>query len=141
MRDKQSAYTETSDDESCLPYADRDQAADVLSGALSHLAGRDAVVLAIPRGAVPMRAALGWARRRRPAKLVCAVPVADAESLASLADLADEIVCPRPSRALFSISQFYLRFPQVSDEEVLSALTAHPSGRSSSKRDVSDPVP
>ena len=240
MRAKQSGHAEAYDEESCLPYADRDQAADVLSLALKHLAGREAVVLAIPRGAVPMgarlaerlgatldvvpvrklgapgqpelaigavdgdgvvvytpglesladsawltdetrrqrallserfqryravrpaedlssrivlvlddglatgatmRAALGWARRRRPATLVCAVPVADAESLASLADLADEIVCPRPTRALFSISQFYLRFPQVSDEEVITALAAQPSGRSSSKRVDSDPGP
>jgi predicted phosphoribosyltransferase len=88
-----------------------------------------------------MRAALGWAQRRSPAWLVCAVPIAESESLAALVGLADEVVCPRRSRALFSISQFYLRFPQVSDEEVLAALAAHASGRSSSKRDDSATIP
>jgi putative phosphoribosyl transferase len=88
-----------------------------------------------------MRAALGWARRRGPAWLVCAVPIAESESLAALVGLADEVVCPRRSRALFSISQFYLRFPQVSDEEVLATLAAHASGRSSSKRDDSATIP
>lgn len=228
------------DDEACAPYADRIEAAEVLSAALAHLKGRDALVLAIPRGAVPMgarlaerldaaldlvpvrklgapgqpefaigavdgdgvvvqmpglesladaawlseeterqrarlterfqryravrpaqnlearcvivvddglatgatmRAALGWVRRRRPARLVCAVPIAELESLAALNDLADEIVCPRRSRMLFSISQFYLRFPQVTDEEVLAALAAQPNGRSSSKREDSATVP
>lgn len=228
------------DDEACAPYADRVEAAEALSAALAHLKGRDALVLAIPRGAVPMgarlaerldaaldlvpvrklgapgqpefaigavdgdgvvvqmpglesladaawlseeterqrarlterfqryravrpaqnlearcvivvddglatgatmRAALGWVRRRRPARLVCAVPIAELESLAALTDLADEIVCPRRSRMLFSISQFYLRFPQVTDEEVLAALAAQPNGRSSSKREDSATVP
>ena len=228
------------DDEACAPYADRVEAAEALSAALAHLKGRDALVLAIPRGAVPMgarlaerldaaldlvpvrklgapgqpefaigavdgdgvvvqmpglesladaawlseetkrqrarlterfqryravrpaqnlearcvivvddglatgatmRAALGWVRRRRPARLVCAVPIAELESLAALNDLADEIVCPRRSRMLFSISQFYLRFPQVTDEEVLAALAAQPNGRSSSKREDSATVP
>lgn len=228
------------DDEPCAPYADRTEAADVLAAALAHLKGRGALVLAIPRGAVPMgarlarrldaaldlvpvrklgapgqaefaigavdgdgvvvktpgfessadaawmseetrrqrarlaerfqryravrpaedlaarhvivvddglatgatmRAALGWVRRRGPAWLVCAVPIAEPESLAALVGLADEVVCPRRSRALFSISQFYLRFPQVSDEEVLAALAAYASGRSSSKRDDSATIP
>lgn len=228
------------DDEACAPYADRVEAAEALSAALAHLKGRDALVLAIPRGAVPMgarlaerldaaldlvpvrklgapgqpefaigavdgdgvvvqmpglesladaawlseeterqrarlterfqryravrpaqnlearcvivvddglatgatmRAALGWVRRRRPARLVCAVPIAELESLAALNDLADEIVCPRRSRMLFSISQFYLRFPQVTDEEVLAALAAQPNGRSSSNREDSATVP
>lgn len=81
-----------------------------------------------------MRAALGWVRRRAPSWLVCAVPVAEAESLDALAGLADEIVCPKRTRALFAVSQFYLRFPQVEDDEVIAALAAQPSGRSSSKR-------
>lgn len=239
-RASESGDSAASDDEPGAPYADRTEAADVLAAALSHLKGRGALVLAIPRGAVPMgarlarrldaaldlvpvrklgapgqpevaigavdgdgvvvttpglessadaawlseetrrqrarlaerfqryravrpaedlaarrvivvddglatgatmRAALGWVRRRGPAWLVCAVPIAESESLAALVGLADEVVCPRRSRALFSISQFYLRFPQVSDEEVLAALAAHASGRSSSKRDDSATIP
>jgi len=72
---------------------------------------------------------------------VCAVPVAELESLNALGLLADETVCPMRTRELFSISQFYLRFPQVSDDEVLAALASQPSGRSSSKRDASTATP
>lgn len=231
---------EVADDESCLPYADRAEAADVLALALAHHAGSRALVLAIPRGAVPMgarlasrlgaeldlvpvrkigapdqpelaigavdgdgvvvhapglesladaawlqeevarqralieqrfrryravwpevdpkarrvivvddglatgatmRAALGWVRRRGPAWLVCAVPVSESASLAALVPLADEVISPRRSQALFAISQFYLRFPQVDDAEVLAALAGQASGRSSSKRDEPSVTP
>lgn len=115
-----------------------------------YRAGRPAIELASRRVIVvddglatgaTMRAALGWVRRRRPAWLTCAVPVAQTESLQALASLADEIVCPRRSRSLFSISQFYLRFPQVDDDEVQTLLATQASGRSSSKRDNSPAVP
>jgi putative phosphoribosyl transferase len=71
-----------------------------------------------------MRAALRAIRRRRPAALVLAVPVAAADTLASLSEEADRVVClaqPSPFRA---VGLHYDDFHQVEDDEVLDALQA-----------------
>jgi putative phosphoribosyl transferase len=69
-----------------------------------------------------MRAALRALRRRRPARLVLAVPVAPHDTVEMLRSEVDEIVClaePFPFRA---IGLHYDDFHQVSDNEVLAAL-------------------
>jgi putative phosphoribosyl transferase len=74
-----------------------------------------------------MRAALRAIRRRRPAALVLAVPVAAADTLASLSEEADRVVClaqPSPFRA---VGLHYDDFHQVEDDEVLDALQAAPT--------------
>lgn len=97
--------------------------------------GRIAIVVddGLATGAT-MRAALAWVRRRHPAWLVCAVPTADAVALEGIAAQADERVCPRINKGMFAVSEAYLRFPQVDDDEVIRTLSAHVSGRSSSNR-------
>lgn len=69
-----------------------------------------------------MVAALHSLRQRRPARLVCAVPVASAEALALVRPLADEVVCLQVPRHFQTVGQFYRDFPQVEDEEVLALL-------------------
>jgi putative phosphoribosyl transferase len=69
-----------------------------------------------------MRAALRALRRRRPARLVLAVPVAPHDTLEALRAEVDDIVClaePAPFRA---IGLHYLDFAQLEDDEVLAAL-------------------
>jgi putative phosphoribosyl transferase len=64
-------------------------------------------------------------RQLRPAKIVVAVPVAPAPVSKRLAYEVDEMVCvatPEPFRA---VGQFYDRFPQVEDEEVVELLARH----------------
>ncbi len=71
-----------------------------------------------------MRAALRALRRRRPARLVLAVPVAAADTLAVLRHEVDQVVClaqPEPFRA---VGLHYEDFEQVSDDEVIAALNA-----------------
>ncbi|MFO1271910.1 MAG: phosphoribosyltransferase family protein [Rubrivivax sp.] len=71
-----------------------------------------------------MRAALLALRRRRPAHLVLAVPVAPHDALVVLGREADLVVClaePEPFRA---VGQHYADFHQVGDEEVIAALGA-----------------
>ena len=69
-----------------------------------------------------VRAALKALRRGHPARLVLAVPVAPADTIASLRSEVDDIVClsqPYPFRA---IGDHYADFHQLSDDEVLAAL-------------------
>ncbi|MGE5408316.1 MAG: phosphoribosyltransferase [Syntrophothermus sp.] len=67
-------------------------------------------------------AALRAARHQRPRRLVLAVPVCSPDALQRLEAEADEVVCLRAPGNLRSVSQSYLDFSQVSDEEVLDAL-------------------
>jgi putative phosphoribosyl transferase len=71
-----------------------------------------------------VRAALIALRRRGPARLVLAVPVAPHDTLTRLAREVDKIVClaePVPFRA---IGLHYRDFEQLSDEAVITALDA-----------------
>jgi predicted phosphoribosyltransferase len=65
-----------------------------------------------------MIAALHTVRARHPARLICAVPVAAAESLEKVKLLADEVVCPMIPPNFMSVGQFYRNFAQVEDDEV-----------------------
>jgi putative phosphoribosyl transferase len=73
-----------------------------------------------------MIAALHAARSRKPARLVCAVPVAASESLARVGPYADEVVCPHARADFSAVSQFYGYFPQVEDSEVIALLGSSP---------------
>lgn len=71
-----------------------------------------------------VRAALKALRRRNPARLILAVPVAPSDTLAQLRSEVDDLVClaePFPFRA---IGLHYRDFHQVGDDEVLAALAA-----------------
>ena len=86
-------------------------------------AGRVAIVIddGLATGAT-MIAALHSVRTRKPAKLVCAVPVASMESLAMVEPMADEVVCLAAPPGFSAVGQFYRRFDQVSDDEVVALL-------------------
>jgi putative phosphoribosyl transferase len=71
-----------------------------------------------------VRAALEALRRRGPARIVLAVPVAPADTLAELASEVDEIVCLATPEPFHAIGCHYRDFHQVSDAEVLAALDA-----------------
>lgn len=88
-------------------------------------AGRTVIVVddGLATGAT-MIAALHSVRARRPARLVCAVPVASPDSLEQVRPYADEIVCLQAPAGFAAVGQFYRSFPQVEDEEVAALL--HP---------------
>ena len=87
------------------------------------LKGRIAVVTddGIATGAT-MQAALWAARQENPCTLVTAVPVASEEALQRVAPVADSTVCLRQPPNFFAVGQFYMRFYQVQDEDVLHIL-------------------
>lgn len=71
-----------------------------------------------------VRAALQALRRRQPGRLVLAVPVAPADTVARLRAEVDELVClatPEPFRA---VGLHYRDFHQVEDDEVVASLDA-----------------
>jgi len=69
-----------------------------------------------------MIAALHAARAKQPQLLVCAVPVAAAESLERVRPYADEMVCLDAPEQFYAVGQFYGEFHQVEDEEVVALL-------------------
>ncbi len=86
-------------------------------------AGRVVIVIddGLATGAT-MIAALHAVRARKPATLVCAIPVASGESLVRIGTLADEIVCLETPVGFHAVGQFYLAFDQVSDDTVTRVL-------------------
>jgi putative phosphoribosyl transferase len=85
-----------------------------------------------------MRAALHALRQQHPAALVAAVPVAAPDSLQSLEDLADDVVCLHAPAHFRAVGAFYEDFHPVDDTEVLRLLSA-PS-RSAAGLPVAEPV-
>lgn len=69
-----------------------------------------------------MISALHGLRARKPAKLICAVPVAPPDTLKKVAQMADEVICLAAPIYFQAVGQFYSRFPQVEDEEVIELL-------------------
>lgn len=69
-----------------------------------------------------MIAALHALRAKQPKKLICAVPVAPADTLEKIKPFADETVCLSVPPVFYAVGQFYADFPQISDEEVVELL-------------------
>lgn len=97
-----------------------------------HSTLKDRVVIVADDGlatGMTMLAAVEAVRKQSPAELVVAVPVAATDSLARVGLLADRIACVFSTPGLGSIGQYYLRFDQLSDEDVLDTLTAFDAKR------------
>jgi len=90
------------------------------------VAGKTAIVVddGVATG-VTDTAALRSIRRRRPRRLVLAVPVCPPDSAGRLRDEADEVLCLLTPSLLYGVGQWYRDFSQVSDREVISALGGH----------------
>jgi putative phosphoribosyl transferase len=87
------------------------------------VSGRTVIVIddGLATGAT-MRAAVSAIRKHQPARLVAAVPVGAADSVAQLRDLVDEVVCAWMPEHFMAVGQAYEHFDQTSDEEVCRLL-------------------
>ncbi len=94
------------------------------------LAGKVAIVIddGVATGGTAI-AAIRWARAQGAARVVLAVPVAPGGSLAHLRREADDVVALAAPEPFFAVGEWYRRFDQTGDEEVVAAL-----GRAASER-------
>lgn len=69
-----------------------------------------------------MLAAIRSVRARKPRKLVVAIGVAPAQSLAQIEAEADEVVCLSAPEEFRAVGQFFRDFSEVTDDMVVSAL-------------------
>lgn len=86
-------------------------------------AGRIVIVVddGLATGAT-MISALHALRAKKPARLICAVPVAPPDTLEKIRGYADEVVCLQAPPFFQAVGQFYADFPQVDDSEVEAIL-------------------
>ena len=86
-------------------------------------AGRIVIVIddGLATGAT-MISALHGLRSRKPARLICAIPVSPPETLRKIQPLADQVVCLDTPDNFRAVGQFYVNFPQVEDDEVIKIL-------------------
>jgi predicted phosphoribosyltransferase len=90
---------------------------------------RDRIVLLVDDGLATgstMKAAVQAVKERRPSRIVVAVPVSAPDSCRELADIADEVVCPRTPEPFGSVGQWYRDFSETTDQEVRELLHETP---------------
>jgi putative phosphoribosyl transferase len=83
-----------------------------------------------------IRAAIRSLRRRRPARIVVAVPVAPADTVEALKAEVDEVVALYTPDTFGAVGEFYEDFTQTSDDEVVSLLAS-----ASRRRESAEPHP
>lgn len=69
-----------------------------------------------------VKAAIGALRAGGAASVTVAVPVAPADTLAELRELADEVLCVSTPDPFWAVGQAYVDFAQTSDDEVIELL-------------------
>lgn len=73
------------------------------------------------------RAAIRWLRRQAALPVILAVPVAPAATAEALAAEADEVLCLLRPLTFYAVGQWYERFEEVTDEQVIEALAGSPA--------------
>ncbi|WP_424536422.1 phosphoribosyltransferase family protein [Sphaerisporangium viridialbum] len=104
------------------------------------LAGRTVIVVddGIATGGTA-RAACRVARSGGASRVVLAVPVGAPSTIASLSDVADEVVCLQTPAAFYAIGSWYADFTQTTDDEVVELLRRAATLRSDSQAGTADP--
>lgn len=67
-------------------------------------------------------AAIKMIRKRKPRKIVVAVPVAPPETIRKIRSHVDDFICLHSPADFFGVGQFYIDFSEVTDEEVVRLL-------------------
>ncbi|AUX26843.1 phosphoribosyl transferase [Sorangium cellulosum] len=106
-----------------------------------ELEGRTAIVVddGIATGGT-VHAVLRAVRRRRPKRLILAVPVASPRALAALRPEVDEIVCLEADPYLFAIGAYYQDFTQTTDDDVIALLDRARGGDAGADSEAEQPA-
>jgi putative phosphoribosyl transferase len=86
---------------------------------------KDRLVILVDDGiatGATMQAAIKALKVQKPTKIVVAVPVAPADTVAKLKKLVDEVVCSHTPEPFMAIGNWYDDFSQLSDEDVRKVL-------------------
>ena len=83
-----------------------------------------------------MKVAIRALKRRSPRAIVVAVPVAPPDTLAELAQEADQVVCLSQPPRFHALGYHYRSFPQLTDDEVTDALVEARQERSAGQRTI-----
>lgn len=101
---------------------------ELFLGGRAPVAARDKTAIIVDDGlatGLTMAAAVNEVRHRRPRHVVIAVPTGAADTIEALRPMVDEIVCLYiPSGGFGSVGQYYEKFPQIADEEVVAMLNS-----------------
>ena len=81
-----------------------------------------------------MQAALWAVRHEKPQRLIAALPVGPEDTLTKLSEHADKTICLQAPPFFSAISQFYLQFAQVEDEQLLEILGQERKRRSGERK-------
>jgi len=87
---------------------------------------KDKTVIVVDDGiatGASVRAALIGLKKKGAGKIILAVPVAAADSLKSLSKEVDETICLYSPEDFMAVGQFYQKFEQTSDEEVMKLFS------------------
>jgi len=89
----------------------------------ADVAGKVAIVVddGVATGGTAL-AAVRWAKAQGASKVVLAVPVAPGAALGRLSKEADDVMVLAAPEPFFAVGEWYRRFEQVPDEEVVAAL-------------------
>lgn len=79
-----------------------------------------------------MRAAIAAVRQQKASRVIVAVPVAAPDTVASLREEVEAVVCPLTPPGFQAVGQWYSHFEQTTDEEVRELLTRAGRDRSGS---------
>jgi len=99
------------------------------------IAGKTAIIVddGVATGTT-MKVAIRALVRRSPREIVAAIPVAPPDTLAELAQEADQIVCLSQPAHFHALGYYYRSFPQLTDDDVTEALAAARQSRRADQR-------
>jgi putative phosphoribosyl transferase len=106
-------------------FAELERRRRLYLGGRDRISIKDRVAIVIDDGiatGATTRAALRAIRMREPAKLILAVPVGPADTIESMRDEADEVLCLEIYADFSAIGTFYEDFRQTTDQEVIDIL-------------------